>query len=254
MRPEICEFISDAVYDGRLKSDACTSDRSIRLRGPVQYVPQPAGIVYVPVDHSGHTYDCDEEAEFIRRIVAELCGHMLEERSAAPRAITVNDILVVAPFNLQVRKLQPVLGGVRVGTVDKFQGQQAPVVIFSMTSSEGDASPRGIEFLFDKHRLNVAISRAQVLAVVVGSPALERTRCSNLEQMQAVNTYCRAVESGASRFIGGNRNVLARVNHPASRAPHIRDADPSSERKCWPIYGHDARPTARGFAQLWRVL
>jgi len=83
-----------------------------------------------------------------------------------------------------------------VGTVDKFQGQQAPIVIFSMTSSEGDASPRGIEFLFDKHRLNVAVSRAQVLAVVVGSPALERTRCSKLEQMRAVNVYCSAVETG----------------------------------------------------------
>ncbi|HEY3834986.1 MAG TPA: AAA domain-containing protein [Bryobacteraceae bacterium] len=202
MRPEICEFISNAVYDGRLKSDACTSDRSIHLRGPVQYVQRTAGIVHVPVTHSGNTYDCDEEAAVICQIVGELRGHILEQRGTAPRPITPNDILVVAPFNLQVRKLQSLLDRVRVGTVDKFQGQQAPVVIFSMTSSEGDASPRGIEFLFDKHRLNVAISRAQVMAVVVGSPALERTRCLNLEQMRAINIYCRAVETGAGRFAG----------------------------------------------------
>lgn len=202
MRPEICDFISNAVYEGRLKAEQCTSDRRIRFEGPVQYVPQPAGIVHVPVDHSGNTYDCDEEVAVIRRIVAELSGHLLEELGASPRAITTKDILVVAPFNLQARKLKAALDGVRVGTVDKFQGQQAPIVIFSMTSSDGTASPRGIEFLFDKHRLNVAISRAQVLAVVVGSPALERTRCSNLEQMRAVNVYCRAVEAGALGAFG----------------------------------------------------
>jgi uncharacterized protein len=200
MRPEICDFISNAVYEGRLKPDACTCDRSIRFHGPVQYVQRSAGIVYVPVTHSGNTFDCDEEAEATSRIVAELQGHILEE--GVPRPITSNDILVVAPFNLQVRKLQTVLPGVRVGTVDKFQGQQAPIVIFSMTSSEGDSSPRGIEFLFDKHRLNVAISRAQVLAVIVGNPALERTRCSSLEHVCAVNVYCRAVESGGAKFVG----------------------------------------------------
>jgi superfamily I DNA and/or RNA helicase len=180
-----------------LKAEMCTSERSIRFRGPVGYVGRPAGIVYVPVDHSGNSYECDEEAAVIRDIVAELTGHALEKPGAVARLITFDDILVVAPFNLQVRKLKMVLPGVRVGTVDKFQGQQAPVVIFSMTSSEGDASPRGVEFLFDKHRLNVAISRAQILAIVVANPALARTRCSNLEQMRAVNVYCRAVETGS---------------------------------------------------------
>ncbi len=93
--------------------------------------------------------------------------------------------------------LSKALPGVRVGTVDKFQGQQAPIVIFSMTSSEGDASPRGIEFLFDKQRLNVAISRAQILAILVSHPGLGQTRCSSLEQMRAVNLYCAAVANGA---------------------------------------------------------
>jgi uncharacterized protein len=198
MRPEICGFISEAVYDGRLKSEACTLERSIRFMGPVQHVRRPAGIAYVPVDHSANTYECDEEVAVILEIVAELTGHVLEQSGTGPRPITPGDIVVVAPFNLQVRKLKTALPGVSVGTVDKFQGQQAPVVIFPMTSSNGDA-PRGIEFLCDKHRLNVAISRAQILAVVVGSPALERTHCSNLEQMRALNVYCRAVEDGSLR-------------------------------------------------------
>ena len=100
----------------------------------------------------------------------------------------------VVSANLDRLKALP---GVRVGTVDKFQGQQAPIVIFSMTSSEGDASPRGIEFLFDRQRLNVAVSRAQILAILVSNPGLGQTRCSSLEQMRAVNLYCAAAANGA---------------------------------------------------------
>jgi superfamily I DNA and/or RNA helicase len=112
--------------------------------------------------------------------------------------LEARDILVIAPYNLQVRRLTRRLPGVRVGTVDKFQGQEAPVVIFSMCASSGDGSPRGIEFLFSRNRLNVAISRAQCLAIIVASPALVRTRCSSLEQMRLVNVYCRAVAEATS--------------------------------------------------------
>jgi predicted RecB family nuclease len=195
MRREICNFISDAVYEGRLQADACTAERTIRFAGPTRRVGKEAGILYVPVEHQDNTYESDEEAAAIVEIVGELLGHDLAEAGRPARKLTRKDILVVAPFNMQVRKLQALLPGVRVGTVDKFQGQQAPVVIFSMTASEGDAAPRGLEFLFDKQRLNVAISRAQVLAVVVASPALERTRCTSLEQMRALNVYCRALEA-----------------------------------------------------------
>jgi uncharacterized protein len=200
MRPEICRFISDGVYESRLQPNPITSERRIRFNGGSRhYIHREAGLVFVPVDHHGNTYDCPEECEVVRSIVAELTAHEFQSSDGSVRRLGVSDILVVAPFNLQVRRLAVALPGVRVGTVDKFQGQQAPVVIFSMTSSDGDASPRGIDFLFDKHRLNVAISRAQVLAVIIGSPRLERTRCSRLEQLRLVNLYCRALEPGIRR-------------------------------------------------------
>ena len=129
-------------------------------------------------------------------IVKELCGHSLELPGEPVRPFGFEDILVVAPFNLQVRRLTEKLPGIRVGTVDKFQGQEAPVVIFSMTASEGDASPRGIDFLFSRNRLNVAISRAQILTIILGSPRLERTRCSRLAQIRLVNLFCRAAQAG----------------------------------------------------------
>jgi uncharacterized protein len=102
--------------------------------------------VYVPVEHDSNTYESDEEVGVVQEVVADLIGQTLEEAGHPTRVVSGDDILVVAPFNLQVRKLKAALPLLRVGTVDKFQGQQAPVVIFSMTASEGDASPRGIEF------------------------------------------------------------------------------------------------------------
>jgi uncharacterized protein len=204
MRPEICSFISNAVYDGRLEHELCTETRSIHLSKAATYLHHSSGLLYVPVEHEGNTYESDEEVEAVQEVVGELIGQTLEQAGQPSRPISADDILVVAPFNLQVRKLKTALSGIRVGTVDKFQGQQAPVVIFSMTASDGDESPRGMEFLFDKNRLNVAISRAQILAVIVASPKLERTRCIRLEQMQLINMFCRAVhESSQSASLGG---------------------------------------------------
>lgn len=135
------------MYNGRLQPEPLTSGRNIRFVGPKQRIHKLAGILHVPVLHSGNIYDCKEEAAVIRELVTELLGHTIEETGTGPRPITKKDIVVVAPFNLQVRMLSKGLPGVRVGTVDKFQGQQAPFVIFSMTSSEGDASPRGMRTL-----------------------------------------------------------------------------------------------------------
>lgn len=113
--------------------------------------------------------------------------------------MTLRDILFVAPYNYQVNKLKAALGpGARVGSVDKFQGQEAPVVILSMCTSDAAESPRGIEFLFSKNRLNVAISRAQALAIVVANPKLATTAVTRLEQMEQVSFFAELVSSGSA--------------------------------------------------------
>ena len=202
LRPELCDFVSRTVYDGRLEPEPSTADRAIRFgTAERRYVTRSAGLLYIPVDHDDNTYESDEEADAIDEIVRELEGQYLQLPGESERRVTRDDLLVVAPFNLQVRKLASRLPGVRVGTVDKFQGQQAPVVVFSMTASEGDGCPRGIEFLFSKNRLNVAISRAQILAIVTGSPKLTRTRCSRLDQIELVNLFCQVAETGSAERV-----------------------------------------------------
>jgi superfamily I DNA and/or RNA helicase len=134
----------------------------------------------------------------IREIVAELRGRQFTDKDGKVcGGLSLEDILVVAPYNMQVRALQEALETRdQVGSVDKFQGKQARVVIVSMCASEGHESPRGIEFLLNPNRLNVALSRAQSLAYVVGHPGLARTRCRTPEQMKLVNLYCRLTQVG----------------------------------------------------------
>ena len=199
LHPALCHFISGAVYEDRLGSEAHTAERVIvPSPRPPAWTTRTAGLVYVPVEHEGNVYESAEEEERIADLVRDLIGLRVRNKDGGIRQITVGDILVVAPYNLQVRRLEKRLRPIRVGTVDKFQGQEAAVVIFSMCASSGEASPRGIEFLFSRNRLNVAISRAQTLAVVVASPALVRTRCSSIEQIRLVNVYCRAVAEGSA--------------------------------------------------------
>jgi uncharacterized protein len=160
---------------------------------PPAWMTRTAGLVYVPAEHEGNVYESTEEEEQIACLVRDLMAQRVRDKNGGVRGVTADDILVVAPYNLQLRRLERRLRPIRVGTVDKFQGQEAAVVIFSMCASNGEASPRGIEFLFSRNRLNVAISRAQTLAVVVASPTLVRTRCSSIDQIRLVNMYCRAV-------------------------------------------------------------
>jgi superfamily I DNA and/or RNA helicase len=137
-----------------------------------------------------------EEVDAITQLTNELVGQPFTSKQGKKQAtLQLSDLLIVAPFNLQVRKLQERLGTqARIGTVDKFQGQEAPVVIVSMCSSNGDIAPRGIEFLLDRHRLNVAISRAECLSIIIGSPDLAKTLCSKLEQAQLVNLFCKFIQ------------------------------------------------------------
>ena len=116
------------------------------------------------------------------------------------RPLRHDDFMVVAPYNAQVRCLRAALpASVPVGTVDKFQGQEAAVVFFSMATSSGDDVPRNLEFLFSRNRLNVAISRARCLAVLVASPRLLEIRCRTVEQMRLVSALCRLVELAETR-------------------------------------------------------
>ena len=127
--------------------------------------------------------------------IERLVGHTFTDVGRGPRPIDYGDVMVVAPYNAQVLHLRAALpAGVRVGTVDKFQGQQAPIVFFSMATSSGEDVPRSLAFLFSRNRLNVAISRAQCLAVLVCSPRLLEARCQSIEEMQLVNALCRLVE------------------------------------------------------------
>ncbi len=212
LHPEICGFLSDAVYDGRLHAAPHTAKRRVCVpKSATRIITQEAGLIFVPVIHAGNTQGSDEEVQTICTIVAELLGRDLTDTSGQRvRQLALSDILCVAPYNMQVRKLQAALGPkARVGSVDKFQGQEAPVVILSMCASQGDTSPRGIDFLFHKNRLNVALSRAQSLAVVVASPALARTRCQSLAQMEQVNLFCRVMEEGKRHPQNGDDSSAA---------------------------------------------
>ncbi len=195
MHPDVCRFVSEAVYDGRLRSSPGTERHRV-VRGPgTTLVPAETGIVWVPVKHDGCTQSSDEECDAIVAIVEELLGRMVVGREGPERPMTAEDILVVAPFNLQVRCLRERLEPeVRIGSVDKFQGQEAAVVIVSLCASTLDEAPRGAPFLLSPNRLNVAVSRAEALAIVVGSPELIEVRCRSVEEMRLVNLLCHLVQ------------------------------------------------------------
>lgn len=195
LHPEICRFISETVYEGRLKSnESQTAKQRINLAAQAgKWVQKQAGVLFVPVEHEGNQQSCEEEVEVIREIIIqELLGRIYEDGKGQQRAISWDDVLIVTPYNLQVRYLQDALGDhARVASVDKFQGQEAPVVIVSMCTSDGNDSFRGLDFLLSKNRMNVALSRAQALAIVVGSPSLGLTRLEKLAQIPLVNLFCR---------------------------------------------------------------
>ena len=137
-----------------------------------------------------------QEADVVARLWQSVQGSTWRNHLGEEARIGPEQVLVVAPYNAQVALIKAALpGGARVGTVDKFQGQEAPVVIYSMTSTSADDAPRGVSFLYDLNRLNVAVSRAQALAVVVLSPLLLDAPVRTPEQLRRVNALCRLVES-----------------------------------------------------------
>lgn len=199
MHPGVCDFISDAVYEGRLHAHPSTANRMIIPPGG-SLVPAEAGVLFSPVPHHSNTQSSDEEVDRICAITEELLQREHTDRDGNNLGrLTMADILFVAPYNMQVRRLRDRLpDGARVGSVDKFQGQEAPVVIVSMCSSAGDFGSRGIGFVLDRTRINVAVSRAQSLAVVVGDPDIAHTAVGSVADMERVNLFCRIVRDGES--------------------------------------------------------
>ena len=152
------------------------------------------GVRFLPVEHVGHRTAAPEEAAVVRDEIERLLGTPYAGEEGE-RPLRYEDFIVVAPYNSHVRCLREALPeAVRVGTVDKFQGQEATVVLFAMASSTGEDVPRGLDFLFSRNRLNVAVSRARCLAYVVANPRLLETTCKTVEQMRLVNALCRFVE------------------------------------------------------------
>ena len=194
MHPDVCRFISQTSYEGRLDSmPQCERQRidSPGLAG--------TGLRWLPVEHEGNRGSSVEEADRIAAELELLFKGTFTDFKGRERRLTWEDVLIVTPYNAQVRLLRAQLGPhARIGTVDKFQGQEAPVVIFSMATSSGDDMPRNVDFLYSRNRLNVAVSRAQALAVLAASPNLLEIRCSTIEQMRMVNALCRFVEEAGA--------------------------------------------------------
>jgi predicted RecB family nuclease len=191
MHPDVCRFISKAIYEDRLESFADCANQRIDAQGRLT----GTGIRYVPVAHEGNTRESPEEAKTIKGLIEDLLEGDYTKQDGTRGPLEPKEIMVLAPYNAQVRCLRKELPDeVRVGTVDKFQGQEAAVCFFSMATSSGEEIPRHLEFLFSRNRLNVAISRARCLAVLVCNPELLHIRCKNAEQMRLLNALCLFVE------------------------------------------------------------
>jgi uncharacterized protein len=199
MHEEVCRFISEAVYDSRLQPEKANQNQRLLLNSKAHQCLKPSGVSFVPIEHDGCSQKSREEADLIKEVLGSLVQQSYRDRDENEHRMTLENIMVVAPYNMQVNLLKRVLPkGARVGTVDKFQGQESEVVIISMTTSSGEYLPRRIEFLYSKNRLNVAISRARTLAILVVNPSLLSIKCNTIDQIQLVNTLCWARNYSAS--------------------------------------------------------
>jgi uncharacterized protein len=192
LHPAICSFTSELFYEGRLTSLDGLERQNIEALAPFS----GAGLWFVPVVHEGNRSYSAEEVAQVAGIVEYLTqpGTNWTDRHGNRRLLTRDDVLIVAPYNDQVDRLRDRLPGVRAGTVDKFQGQEAAVVIYAMTTSSPEDAPRGMEFLYNLNRFNVATSRARCACIVIGSPRLFSPECRTPRQMELANVLCRYAE------------------------------------------------------------
>ena len=198
LHPAICAFTSELFYEGKLESKPGLEAQ--RLSGVGAF--DGAGLWWLPVAHDGNQNYSTEEVEAVSRLVERFLapGATWTDERGVARQLRGGDLRIVSPFNAQVNRLaeQVAAFGVPVGTVDKFQGQEAPIVIYSMATSRPEDAPRGMEFLYSLNRFNVASSRARCAVIVVASPRLLEPVCRTPEQMKLANALCRYVELAQS--------------------------------------------------------
>jgi uncharacterized protein len=192
LHPLICEFTSELFYEGKL---GARDGLELQVLAAAQSL-DGSGLRFLAVGHEGNSNCAPEEANAIAALVNGLLanGARWTDRYGVERALTLPEILIIAPYNAQVLEIQKQLPDARVGTVDKFQGQEAPLEIYSLASSSPGDAPRGMEFLYSLHRLYVATSRARCVSVMVGSPRVFEAECRTPRQMQLANAFCRFLE------------------------------------------------------------
>ncbi|MBA3877275.1 MAG: nuclease [Anaerolinea sp.] len=204
LHPDVNEFISPVFYDGRLVTHPSTARRVVGGAGDLG----GSGVRWRPLLHEGNAARSREEAEEIAGIVASLVGRPWTASDGTSRPIEVDDVIVVAPYNAQVAEIQAAIERRigepgNVGTVDRFQGREGIVAIYSTASSSRDDAPRDMGFLYSRNRLNVAVSRAKSLALVVASPTLLEAGCRTPDQMRLVDALCRYVEAAVEQAGAG---------------------------------------------------
>jgi len=209
LHPDLCEFTSEAFYEGRLEPEARLATQQLRSGEAVVdgTGPRRVGVVTAGEDNASPV-EAEAVATLARSIVEGGTTWVDEHGIEAP--VGWPDVLIVAPYNAQVGEIKRRLpAAARVGTVDKFQGQEAPISIYSMTTSSPELAPRGMDFLYSRHRLNVATSRARCTAVIVASPDLFRVRARTPEQMRLANAFCRFAELARIEPLGeaGDRDA-----------------------------------------------
>jgi superfamily I DNA and/or RNA helicase len=222
LHPAVNAFVSDAFYEGRLATHSSTSLQRVEDGLPVG----GAGIRHVPMATTGASNRSREEAAWVAEAVAALRGRRWVNQKGDDRPLEVDDIIIVAPYNAQVAEIGRAVKertGVdaNVGTVDKFQGREGAIAIYSMTTSTPEDAPRGMDFLYSGNRLNVAVSRARALAVVIASPELFHVACHTPEQMRMLNAFCRLLEVAAIQDPAGIAVMTAAAAGPADAGPPL---------------------------------
>ena len=196
MHPSVCRFVSETAYEGRLVSHPDCAKQEVEIPENASLITKGNGVVFIGVEHDGNIQQSDEEIAQVKAVYEELLGRTYRTSDGSDKKLALDDFLFITPYNAQVRALQAeLLDGARVGSVDKFQGQEAPICIFSTCSSYGEYGSRGLSFILDRNRINVALSRAQCMAVIVGDPRIAGASAGSMNEMSLLNVFCKIAHS-----------------------------------------------------------